>query len=234
MNSLRPFRLALCAVAYLLTASAAADKVDFPALEAFETAMQDAMHGPVEEGDARALMATFPDFRKTYLALKDAELPEAFADVAGDYARAMKHMQKAMTDYSEAVEHTDSAAIMAAMLQVHVGFSRLEAALEGICYELVELHEAVAPIQHRALPDEDWAAIKAALPTLRERVAALKEAEVPAMHTAVKDELVFEADQMEKVLVELEAACQADDTAAIETAFGRMHDHFHNCIELFR
>jgi hypothetical protein len=234
MISRCPLPVALFAAACVLVAPAVADKVDFPELESFETALQDAMHGPVEEGNARALMAVFPDFRKTYLVLKDAPLPEAFSDVAPDYARAMKHMQLAMTDYSQAVENTDSAAVLAAMLAVHVTYARVEAALEGICYELVELHEAIAPIRHRALPNEDWAAIKAALPILTERVMALRTAEVPAMHADVKDDLHAEAEQMEKALAELETACTAGDPKAIEIAFGKVHDHYHSCMELFR
>jgi hypothetical protein len=234
MFCFRPMLIALIAVAFVLVASARADKVEFPELENFETAMQDAMHGPVDEGDAEALMAIFPDFRKTYIALKDAELPETYAGVATDYARAMEYLQEAMTDYSQAVENTDSAAVMEALLEVHVGFSRVEAALEGICNELVELHEAIAPIQHRALPGEDWAAIQAALPALQKRVAALKTAEVPAQHADVQEALQAEAGEMEKILVELEAACAAGDPAAITTTFGKLHDHYHNCIELFR
>ena len=111
--------------------------------------------------------------------------------------------------------------------------SRVEAALNGMCYELVALHDAIAPIQHRALPDENWDAIKAALPDLKSRIDALRTAELPAKHAGVKEELMLQVDGLDTAWAELKAACDQDNPKAIATAFGKVHDHFHSCIELF-
>jgi hypothetical protein len=143
-------------------------------------------------------------------------------------------MAQSIEQFGKTVEAKDSAAILAAMLRIHEDMSRVEAAINGMCYELVALHDVIAPIQHRALPDKNWAAIESALPELKLKIDALKTATIPARHSGVRDEFAKQASLLASACQELEAACAKDDAKAIEVSFGSIHDHFHSAIELFR
>ena len=202
-------------------------------VEAMQNLVMDQMHGPVESGDATATAESYPALKDANAAFQAMTLPEAYADVATDFAKAQTHMNTAVAAFGAAVTEGDSAAILGTMLAVHESMSRVEAALNGMCYELVALHDAIAPIQHRALPDENWDAIKAALPDLKSRIDALRTAELPAKHAGVKEELMLQVDGLDTAWAELKAACDQDNPKAIATAFGKVHDHFHSCIELF-
>lgn len=204
-----------------------------PELEKLQDIVMDAMHGPVETGDAKATAAMLPALRDAHTALQEMKLPEAYADVTAEFDKARAHMKEAVSAFSGAVEKSDSADILLTMLKVHESMSRVEAALNGMCYELVALHDAIAPIQHRALPDENWAAIKAALPELKVRIEALGKAELSARHAGVKEDLMKQVANLEAAWAELKTACDKDDSKGMATAFGTMHDHFHSCIELF-
>ena len=212
----------------------AGEETEFPEMEAFDDLMREAMHGPVEDADIDALIKMYPDFAASQKALEGATLPEGYADVAEDYDKALKNVDVGLDQYGEAVEKKDGEEMVDAVLALHHATTRVDAALKGICYEVVELHDAIAPIQHRALPNENWAAIAEACPELEKRIAALKTAEMPAKHADAKDDLVKQADLMEVSLAELEKACAADDPKAIESAFSDLHDHFHSCMELFQ
>jgi molecular chaperone GrpE (heat shock protein) len=202
-------------------------------VEAMQNLVMDAMHGPVESGNAKATAEAFPALKEANDAFQAMKLPEAYADVAADFDRARTHMNDAVAAFGAAVKKSDSAAVLATMLAVHESMSRVEAALSGMCYELVALHDVIAPIQHRALPDENWDAIKQALPDLKSHIEALGKAELPAKHAGVKADLMKQVDNLEAAWTELKAACDKDDTKAIAEAFGKIHDHFHSCIEMF-
>jgi hypothetical protein len=204
-----------------------------PEVEALGNVVMDAMHGPVETGDAKATAAMLPELLKANTDLQSMTLSESYADVTADFDKARAHMKDAVSAFSDAVEKSDSVAILATMLKVHESMSRVEAALSGMCYELVALHDVIAPIQHRALPDENWAAIKAALPDLKAHIEALGKAELPAKHAGVKADLDKQVANLNAAWAELKTACDKDDPKAIATAFGTIHDHFHSCIELF-
>jgi len=202
-------------------------------MEKLQNVVMDAMHGPVETGDAKATAEMLPALQEASAAFGAMALPEAYADVKVEFDKAKEHMKDAVGAFSEAVDQGDSVAILATMLKVHESMSRVEAALNGMCYELVALHDAIAPIQHRALPDENWDAIKAALPELKARIDALGTAELSARHAGVKEDLMKQVANLKADWTDLKAACDKDDPKAIATAFGRIHDHFHSCIELF-
>jgi hypothetical protein len=202
-------------------------------LEDFIDVMHEAMHGPVEEGDTETLAQMIDPFLKANEALQKATLPEAYADVSEDFDRALGVMQLAVDRFDSAVAATDSAAMMNSILEIHTAVSRLEAALTGTCYELVLLHDVIAPIQHRALPDEDWEAICAALPVLGKRIADLKEAELPSRHEALKNKLLKHMEKMETAFLDLESACDPVDPEVIPASFDEVHTQFHHCMELF-
>jgi hypothetical protein len=204
-----------------------------PEIETLQNVVMDAMHGPVESGDAEGTAESYPALKEANAAVQGMKLPEAYADVAAEFDKARAHMNDAVVAFFGAVEKSDSVAILATMLKVHESMSQVEAALSGMCYELVALHDVIAPIQHRALPDENWAAIKAALPDLKAHIDALGRAELPAKHAAVKVDLDRQVAHLHAAWAELKSACETDEPKAIATAFGKIHDHFHSCIELF-
>jgi hypothetical protein len=225
---------ALLCASVLHAEEPAAEKPAIPEIEALDDVISEAMHGPVETADANGTAALWPNLKKTSDALLAAKLPEAYADVAADFDTARARMNESVVEFGKTVETKDSAAILAAMLRIHEDMSRVEAAVNGMCYELVALHDVIAPIQHRALPDKNWAAIKTALPDLKARIDALKTAKLPTRHAGVSADFTKQADLLETAWSELEAACGKDDTKAIEVAFGNIHDHFHSATELFR
>ena len=196
--------------------------------------VSDVMHGPVENGDTAGVAALYPKMEEVSQTLQHVTLPENMAAVQKDFDRARKELGKAMEVLGMAVGKKDSVAILDAAVGVHHAVSRLDAAASGTCYELVLLHDVIAPIQHRALPDEDWPAIAAAVPELRKRMQDLKEAQLPERSKDLKPKLVANADAMLAATDDLEKACVAEDGKAITEAFGRIHDSFHSCMEMFQ
>jgi hypothetical protein len=85
----------------------------------------------------------------------------------------------------------------------------------------------IIPIQHRALPDEDWDAIREALPDLKAKIDDLAGATMPKKHAGQADELAEQAKNLEAAWKELSKVCEADDPEAIADDFATMHDHFH-------
>jgi hypothetical protein len=220
-----------------LLVSGAAAQSEEPAfvttLNAMEELVSNAIHGPVEDGASSDIAAMLPDLKAATKDVQMIELPSDYADVAADFDQARVALKESMKQFGKAVDASDSVGILMGIIKVHEATSRLDAAQRGICYEAVALHDVIAPIQHRALPDENWNAIRAALPDLKARIDALADAKMPEKHADKADQLAEQARQLEAAWQELSRACEKDDSEAIADAFANVHDHFHGCMELF-
>ena len=79
------------------TAFGQSEKPATPAeVEAMQNLVMDAMHGPVETGDAGATAQAYPALKDANAAFQAMKLPEAYADVAADFDKARAHMNDAM------------------------------------------------------------------------------------------------------------------------------------------
>jgi len=203
-------------------------------LNVMEGLVSDAMHGPVEDGNSSEIAAMLPDLQAAHQAIQEIELPEDYADVSTDFNQAREALDTGMEHFGKAVKASDSVGVLTSIIEVHEATSRLDAAHRGVCYEVVALHDVIAPIQHRALPDENWDAIRAALPDLKSRIDDLDGATMPKKHADQADKLATQAENLEVAWKELSKACEKDNPEAITDAFATIHDHFHECMELFR
>jgi len=102
---LRHLAVAVCTLVLTcgLAVSVSADD-SIPSLVAMQDLVKDAMHGPVEEGDAAGVAALYPKMEEVSQTLQHVTLPEGMADVQKDFDKARQGLGKAVNTLGKAIE----------------------------------------------------------------------------------------------------------------------------------
>jgi len=91
--------------------------------------------------------------------------------------------------------------------------------LEG----LKEFHEVLHPVWHMAYPDEDYQAIKEAVPDFKENMEIIQKAELPGFFREKKEDFEKKREALAKAVLDLEEKSKGNDNEALLKATENLH-----------
>lgn len=100
--------------------------------------------------------------------------------------------------------------------------------------ELDEFHDLLHPLVHDAYPNNDFTAIKKAMPDLIEEATELKKATLPKEFSAKKSAFRKEAKKLLKQLQELKKKEKTFSDETYGKKFMEMHDTFEKMMEMMK
>ncbi|MEW5923412.1 MAG: hypothetical protein AB1746_05440 [Candidatus Zixiibacteriota bacterium] len=167
-------------------------------------------------------------------ALANAELPAFYDDVKADFEAKIQPFSDAVVKFKAAAQTAGDSVMTAALDEVRIAFIDVMTAVSISLPELEHFHEVLQPLWHEALPNKDYAAIKAAIPDLNERAQAIVNAQLPAKYDFLAESFNANRNALKEAVNQLGTACESDSAQLIEEKMTGMHDAYHaltECLE---
>lgn len=179
-------------------------------------------------GDIQAARDTLAVLMQKFDKIESAEIPDRLKDNADKVESQIAALAMALDQLSMLLDNPSLTAIDTVVLNsyrsVRMNFSRLGGLLRFKIPELISFHDEVLhDIWHEAFPNNDIAAIKAAVPAFKEKAEALSNIQWPEALGAQVDEIKAKVVELQNAVTDLELACQGDDVEAIKQATDKVH-----------
>ncbi len=218
----------------LLLVSCAPKKTEIAGGEALKVAAKEFqptlinLDAALKAGDIQAAKDTLNLLSQKFEKIKAAEVPARLAENAEKVKSQVEALSTAMAELSTALTSPEITSIDSTVLNsytaVRMNFSRLGGLLRFKIPELISFHDDVLhDIWHEAYPNNDIAAIKAAVPAFKEKAAALANVQWPEALGDQTEVIKGKVTELQNAVNELEAACQSDDPEAIKKATEDVH-----------
>ncbi len=205
---------------------------DVPAMDAFMAVLEDAMHAAVDS-NYQALRETAPRFTATLDSLANTTLPEFHQDVTGEFTGLTNTLAVAVEGFVNAAGNADDAALEDALDVVRKAYIDLWTLLTPAVPEIDEFHTTLRPVWHQSVPNEDWAAVKAALPKFDSTLIALGTATLPAKYAYAQPKYDEAVLTLKTAFDSLKIACDTDQDDLILDKMTDLHDAFHALQEFY-
>lgn len=179
-------------------------------------------------GDIQAARDTLAILMQKFDKIEAAEVPDRLKDNAAEIESRIAALATSLDELSMLLDNPSLAAIDSTVLKgyqsVRMNFSRLGGLLRFRIPELVSFHDEVLhEIWHEAYPNNDIAAIKAAVPAFKEKAAALSNIQWPNALGADLNKIKAKVVDLQNAVNALDLACQGDDAEAIKKATEEVH-----------
>jgi hypothetical protein len=206
---------------------------DIPEVDQFMVSFRPVLQAKMGD-DFGTVRDSVPVLAAKMNALMKAELPLFYSDVADQFDKSKRKLAESMKALEEASKSDIDSLLAEAVENVRTNFVEVLITLSAQIKEIDDFHEVLRPLWHEAVPNQDYEAIKAAIPDLKKLADALMKAELPKKYEFLQKEF----DEMRlalKVSVDsLEVVCQGTDNEAIESRMIDMHEAYHaltECLE---
>lgn len=183
------------------------------------------------DGDMKMLRDSVQTLVDAAGSLAKAELPAFYNDVKADFDVKLQPFSNAVVKFKAAAQTADDSTLTAALDEVRLAFIDIMTAVSIRLPELDQFHEILLPIWHEALPNKDYAAIKAAIPDLKERAQAIVDAKLPEKYSFLAESFNANRNALKMAVDSLGTACETDSAELIEARMTDMHDAYHSLTE---
>lgn len=182
----------------------------------------------LKSGDVAAAKDTLALLFQKLNRIKAAEVPARLAESADKVKSQVDALSTALDELSTTLANPDMTAIDSTMLdsytKVRINFARLGGMLRFKIPELVAFHDMVLhDVWHEAYPNDDFAAIRAAVPDFKAKAAALDNVQWPEALGDQIEVIKGKVIALQNAVSELETACQGNDNEAIKKATEEVH-----------
>lgn len=182
----------------------------------------------LKAGDIQAAKDTLALLSQKLEKIKAAEVPGRLTESADKVKSQVDALATAMDELSAAVTNPGLTAIDSTILNSYttarINFARLGGLLRFKIPELIAFHDLVLhDVWHEAYPNNDFAAIKAAVPEFKIKAAALDNVQWPEVLGDQIEVIKAKVAALQNAINELDAACQRDDTDAIKKSTEEVH-----------
>ncbi len=198
-----------------------------PEVEAFMEHLEEAVHATFDT-NYTAVREAAPKFTAAFEALKKAELPEFHKDVEGQFAEKLPALDEAVKAFAEVAESGDDAALDEALTGVRKSFIDFWVIFVPTVQEIEDFHDILRPAWHDYTPNEDWDALKAAMPDFVKATEAIMNAQLPPKYAYAQAKF-DEGRQALKIAIDsLKVACETGTSDDIKEKMSIMHGAFHS------
>jgi hypothetical protein len=196
----------------------------------FHDVMAPLWHQAFPEGDYQTIREKAPLLKEKLMSMLKVQLPSYLKQDEEKLETFLGKRQELAFHVSEVVQAaTDSAdsSLASAFERMHWAYEEMEKVFAVPIKELDGFHETLYFLWHKALPNEDYDAIKKTAPVMKAEVDSLMKVPLPYGCAEKKDEFEKKKTALKDAVYQLAQACEeGDDQKEIKEAVGLVHDKF--------
>ena len=182
-------------------------------------------------GDYKAVRDSVPVLSATMEKLLKATLPAFYDDVKTQFAEQRGKLADAVKAYEAAAKLDDTTKLVEQVENVRKEFMGILNLLSLTVQEVDSFHEILMPLWHEAVPKQDYAAIKTAMPELTVRTEAVMKAQLPEKYKFLQKDFDEKRQALKVSIDELAKVCAANQDDQIEDKMLNMHEAYHSLVE---
>ncbi len=216
-------------VAPAKTDSTAKDTTDHltKAMEDFHSVLYPMWHEAYPKKDFKAIREQVPMFKQKLMALIVIPAPDNMEEEKRqDFLTKRQELAFYVDQYSKAAADTVDSTLAKAFEQMHWGYEELDKVFMVEIKQLDKFHETLYFLWHKALPAEDYKAVKNTVPVLKAEMDSLMAFQLPASCQHIKADFEAKRTALKDAVYQLADVCQKGTNKQIDDALTLMHERF--------
>jgi len=202
-------------------------------LEEFHEVLHLVWHSYLPDGDYQSIREAVPEFKRTLEILMEAPLPEFYQHVKDDFEKKRQKLALAVENLDSIAQTEDDKELEKAVEDMHAAFALTARVLAPRIREIEEFHLVLYPLWHYAMPNKDYQAIKAAIPSLESRMDALMEPQIPERLKNKEAQFTEKRETLRKAVEDLANVCRQNKDEEIIDRLTQMHECYRALDEVF-
>ena len=207
------------------------------ALEDFHQILAPLWHQTFPEEDFKTIREKTPLLQEKLMILLKTKLPtylEEDEEKLQSYLSKRQELAFYVSQVALAAADTVDSSLASAFEQMHWAYEELEKVFAVPIKELDSFHETLYFLWHKALPEEDYDAIKKTVPVLKAEVDSLMKVKLPYGCKVKKDEFEKRKSALKEAVHQLAGVCEKGSDERIEEAVTLVHERFAELNRLLR
>ena len=199
----------------------------------FHEVLYPVWHDYFPKGDFQAIRDAIPEFKRTTKILTETELPQFYHNVKNDFDAKRENLALAVDKMESVAQTGNDQELAKAVEEMHTAFERMARVLSPRTRELEEFHLVLYPLWHQAMPDKDYQAIKAAVPSLGSKMNALMQAQLPQRFSDIEPQFLEKREALRLSVEDLASVCRQNKDDQIIDKLTVMHDAYRALDQVF-
>lgn len=199
----------------------------------FHQVLYPVWHDYFPQGDFQSIRNAIPEFKRAAKILTEAELPQFYHTVKDDFETKRQNLASAVDKMESVAQTGDDKELAKAVEEMHTAFERMARVLAPRTKESEEFHLVLYPLWHQAMPDKDYQAIKAAVPSLESKMSALMQAQLSQRFRGIESEFVEKREALRLSVEDLADVCRQNKDEKIIDKLTVMHDAYRELDQVF-
>jgi len=182
-------------------------------------------------GDYKTVRDSVPTLTAASEKLMKATLPAFYDDVKTQFGEQRGKLAETVKAFEAAAKLDDTTKLAEQVENVRKEFMAVLNLLSLTVKEVDSFHEILMPLWHEAVPKQDYAAIKAAMPELIVRTETVIKAQLPEKYKFLQKDFDEKRQALKVSIDELAKVCAANQDDQIEDKMIDMHEAYHSLVE---
>ncbi len=195
-------------------------------IKEFHEVLYPVWHSYLPEGNFQSIRNAIPEFKKATEMLMETELPQYYHTVKDDFENKKQNLALAVEKLDSVSQTGDDKQLPKAIEDMHTAFEQMARVLAPRIRELDEFHLVLYPLWHEALPNQDYQAVKTAIPPLEKRLNDLMRAQLPQQFKGIEPQFIEKREALRKAVEELALACRENKDKNILDKLTQMHQAY--------
>lgn len=192
----------------------------------FHEVLYPVWHSYLPDGDYQSIRQAIPEFKRTTGILMETDLPQYYHTVKDDFETKRQNLALAVEELESVAQTGDDKDLAKAVEDMHTAFERMARVLAPRIRELDEFHLVLYPLWHQAMPNKDYQAVKAVIPSLEKRLADLMRAQLPQRFKGIEPQFLEKREALSQAVHELADVCRQDEDEKILDRLTQMHEAY--------
>jgi hypothetical protein len=202
-------------------------------LREFHEVLFPVWHEFLPNGDYESIRKAVPEFKKSIEIVKKAELPLYYQHVKDDFEKKRENLALSIERLDSVAQTKDDEKLEETVENMHTAFEQMARVLAPRMKEMEEFHLVLYPLWHEAMPNKDYQAIKAAIPSLESKMDALMKAEIPEDFKDIETPIIEKREALGKAVEDLANVCRKNKDEQIIDKLTQMHESYRALDEVF-
>lgn len=186
------------------------------------------------EGDWKTVRDSMPTLLKMGQNLVEADLPPFHNDVEAEFKEYAKTLADAIDQFKSVAGSDNDSLLEESIEGIRAAFVEIMILLSPQVEEIDDFHEVLRPLWHDATPNQDYDAIKEAIPELKARADAIVKAQLAKKYSFLEKEFKEKGAALKTAVDNLARVCHENKDDKIEDMMYEMHEAYHaltECLE---
>jgi len=202
-------------------------------LKEFHEVLFPVWHDFLPNGDYQSIRKSMPEFKRTLEILMKAPLPLFYQHVKDDYENKRQNLALAVGELDSVAQTGDDKQLETSVENMHGAFEQMVRVLAPRIKEMDEFHLVLYPLWHDAMPNKDYQAIKASIPSLESKIDALMKAELPEELKSIETRFTEKRESLRKAVEDLATVCRQNKDKEIIEKLTQMHESYRDLDGVF-